>query len=179
MAGRGSFIAITPEQMDQLVAIRYESDLDTDERDVLIWEASSRMGYSLDCTLPYSLDTDKAWDAIHRCLTGDLTPSPRLNRGGAQGPLERCVLGGEQLIESPHYTVSLVRPEQVPEVAAALTKIDRAELRRRFYRLDPEVTDYPISEREFEYTWSGFEGLPALFVRATDEGRAVLFRAIH
>jgi hypothetical protein len=137
------------------------------------------MGYSLGPKSPYSLDTDKAWDAIHRCLTADQAPSPRLNRGGAQGPLEQCVLGGEQLIESPHYAVSLVTPEQVPEVAAALARIDRAELRRRFYRLDPKVTDYPISEREFEYTWSGFEGLPALFARAADEGRAVLFRAIH
>jgi hypothetical protein len=50
--------------------------------------------------------TDKAWDAIHRCL-GDGT----LQNG--EGPLSLCILGGEQLHNDSSYIVSLLAPEQV------------------------------------------------------------------
>jgi hypothetical protein len=178
MAGRGGFNAITPEQMGRLLAIRYESDLDDDACDEAIMEEVSRIEETIDSESLDFLHVDKAWDAIHRCLTGDQTPGGMVNPNSGTGPLKLCVLGGAELMEADHHIITLVKPDEVPRVADALTKIDKAELRKRFFRLDPKaVSDYPIDGDEFEYTWSNFAGLPAFYRRAADSGRAVLFIA--
>jgi hypothetical protein len=92
--------------------------------------------------------------------------------------LKFCVLGGVALIEADHHHIVLVKPDAVPSVAAALAKIDKAELQKRFFRIDPKAVDYyPIDDDEFEYTWSNFSGLPAFYRQAAEEGRAVLFIA--
>ncbi len=79
MAGRGGFNAVTPEQMERLLAIRYETDLDDDACDVAVLEEASRIERTIRCSSPYFHDIDKAWDAVHRCLTGDRTPDGMLN----------------------------------------------------------------------------------------------------
>ena len=178
MAGRGGFNAITPEQMDRLLAIRYESDLDDDECDEAILEEVARIEATIRARSPHYHDADKAWDAIHRCLTGDQTPGGMLSAGTGRGPLKYCVLGEVELIEADDPIVGLVKPRQVPKVAAALAKIDEEGLRKRFFRLDPgAVTDYPLDEEEFAYTWSNFAKLPGFYRRAADNKRAVLFVA--
>jgi hypothetical protein len=49
--------------------------------------------------------SDKAWDAIHRCLTdGTLDP------GGGSYPLRLAVLNGRKLHTGENYIVSLVTP---------------------------------------------------------------------
>jgi hypothetical protein len=180
MAGRGGFNAVTPEQMGRLLAIRSDDDLDDEACDAAILEEVSRVEAEIGYDSPYFHDADKAWDAIHRCLTGDQTPDGRVNPAPGHSPLGLCVLGGEQLVEADHHTVALVRPEQVPGVAAALAEIDRAGMQERFFGIDREfVTDCPIDDAEFEYTWSNFAGLPELYRRAAAEGRAVLFVADH
>jgi len=179
MAGRGGFNAITPEQMRHLLAIR-ASDVDDEECDEAIMEAVSKIEAEISSKSPYFHDVDKAWDAIHRSLTGDRTPGGVLTPGTGRGPLKYCVLGEEQMIEADHHTVALVKPGTVRKVATALAKIDAAELRKRFFRLDREViTDYTIDDEGFAYTWSNFAGLPAFYSRAAADGRAVLFVADH
>lgn len=178
MAGRGGFIAITPEQMRRLLAIRYDSNLDDEACDEAISEAVSQIEEKISSKSPYYRDVDKAWDPIHRCLTGDQTPGGMVNPNAGREPLQLSVLGGVELVEADHHIVALVKTNEVPQVADALAKIDKARLRKRFFRIDPKVVDdYPIDDDEFEYTWSNFCGLPAFYRRAAIKGRAVLFIA--
>lgn len=52
-------------------------------------------------------DSDKAWDAIHRCLTdGSL-----LYESG-ECPLNHVICGGRQLHRGEEHTVSLVHPSR-------------------------------------------------------------------
>lgn len=114
--------------------------------------------------------TDKAWDAIHRCLTDG-----KLSCDGGAYPLKLAVLGGEQLHEGEDYIVSLVDPEKTSEVARELRRIDRQWLKGRYDALDEDLYGVPKSEEDWEYTWEYFSGLPSFFQRAAEAGRYVLF----
>jgi hypothetical protein len=178
MAGRGGFTAITPELMRRLLAIRYKSDLDDDECDDAIMQEVADIEKKISYNSADYCDVNKAWDPIHRALTGDQTPEGRLTPLTGRGPLKFCVLGEDQLIEADYHNVGLIRPAQVRKIAVALAKINKEGFHKRFFKLDPEVVcDYSIDEDEFEYTWSNFSGLPRFFRRAADNGRAVLFIA--
>src|SRR5688572_24543107 len=80
------------------------------------------------------VETDKAWDAIHRCLTdGTLT-------GETPRALALCIAGGRQLYEGEDYFAAYVSPEEVAQVDAALRDIDEAWMRSRYDTLAD--TDY-------------------------------------
>jgi len=116
--------------------------------------------------------SDKAWDAMHRCLSdGTLKPA------GGRDPLPKAVLGGKNLQVGSNYIASLVTPAEVLEVANALNDISEDWLRERYAALDSSDYAGPWNEDDFEYTWSYFEGVRELFRRAADDGRAVLFTA--
>lgn len=118
----------------------------------------------------FLFDTDKAWDALHRCLSdGTLDPD------SGSYPLSHVVLGGVSLYEGEDYVVALVTADQVPEVAAALAPIDRAWLRERYDSL--EFPDYQgvRGDEDFEYTWGNVQGLDGFFRTAAEAGRAVIF----
>ena len=116
-------------------------------------------------------ETDKAWDAIHRCLTDGTLESHK----GV--PLAKCVLGGRQLYQGCEYIVSLLDCVEVWEVAALLKSMDKAGMRTRYERL--KETDYApfFSDDDFEYTWTWFERLNTFFQKAASSRRAVLFTA--
>jgi hypothetical protein len=108
------------------------------------------------------VDTDKAWDAIHRCLTdGTLDPD------GGEFPLSHAILGGRHLHDD-YYAVH-VGADEVRAVADALRGLDRAWLRRRF--------DAAGLRDGFDYTWDNFVDVQAFYGRAAKAGRAVLFTA--
>ncbi len=67
------------------------------------------------------VDTDKAWDAIHRCLSDGT-----LDREGGEYPLSHAILGGRQLYDGEDYFVSYVSADQVHDVSAALAQIDES-----------------------------------------------------
>jgi hypothetical protein len=119
--------------------------------------------------------TDKAWDAIHRCLTdGGLSIQPE------PYPLALCILGGRQLYEPESeyrrgYFISLVEAEEVPKVSAAIGAIGRDDMRRRYFALDPDQYDGPMGDQDWEYTWEYFADLQRFFAKAAHAGRAVLF----
>jgi hypothetical protein len=118
----------------------------------------------------WAFQSDKAWDAIHRCLTdGDL-----LYESGPF-PLAYAVLGGEPLDAGHDYTACLVNPEQVAHTHAAMVDVTREHLRARYDTLGD--TDYAtaLSDADFDYTWRHFEGLRTFFGVAADSGRHVLF----
>lgn len=161
MGGRGVHFALNTRERDKLVAVQ---DSDEAVREVVeeIEERWSRR---------WVHESDKAWDALHRCLTdGTLTYE------GGRRPLKLCFIGGVQLHGGPDFLVSAIDTDDVAKVAAALGKIDRAWLRRRYDRIPPK--DYRPqrkSDEDFDYAWASYQGLPAFFARAARAGRDVIF----
>lgn len=117
-------------------------------------------------------ESDKAWDAMHRALTDG-----ELSWDGGPYPLNHFILGGEALYTDPDFILSLKTPQQVRDVAAALTGITDAEFRRRYFAMDPESYGFPLSLEDFAYTWEWFQSVREFWLRAAQEGRYVLFTA--
>lgn len=162
MACRGVHFSVAEEQVQRLLAAGDDEELlEVIEEIEEDWDEA------------HLAETDKAWDAIHRCLSDG-----SLSWEGGEYPLNHCVLGGQSLYEGDDYIVSLKTPEQVRDVASALAGITQEHLRDRYAGL--RATDYPQEylddEDHFtEYTWYWFEGLKAFYTRAAADGRAVVF----
>ncbi len=128
--------------------------------------------------LPLRVDMDKAWEPIHRCLTGDSDPAGGLDFEAGEPPLALCVLGGEQLLARGYRSAGLVFAEEVPEVAVALSGVTREWFRERFFAL-PDTQFHEINEEIFEWVWAHFEDLPPLFAKAAAAGSAVVCTISH
>ena len=114
--------------------------------------------------------TDKAWDAIHRCLTDG-----RLQYDNGEDPLRLCILGGKQLYRGDDYIVSLKESEQCAEIANALAAIDADWLQSRYFAIKPSHFGRYPSEDDFEYTWGWFSSLPQFYAKASMASRHVIF----
>ena len=116
------------------------------------------------------VDTDKAWDAIHRCLTdGTLDPD------GGEYALSYAVLGGRHLHTG--YYVVYVSAAQVRDVADALRGVDRTWLRRRFDAIDDPDYNGAHDDEDFDYTWDNLVDVQSFYDRAATAKRAVIFTA--
>ena len=140
------------------------------------------------CDEEFYLDTDKAWDAIHRCLVKWPPNTPwfyPVNNGEAwampedhgEYPLKLAVLGGKRMISDEHlYFMRLIEPRSVPDIAEALEPFDKDELHRLYFKhVEGAWPDF--GEDDFEYTWPYFEDMRAFFRRMAGTGRAILFAA--
>lgn len=159
----GVYFAVTADQERSLLAAADEGDADT------IGELLEDIEENWD-NADLSVDTDKAWDAMHRCL-GDGTLDPD---GGAY-PLSHAVLGGRHLHEE--YYVVYVTAAEVRDVAEALQWVEKAWLRHRFDAIDNTGYHGPHDDADFEYTWENFVDVQAFYERAAKVGRAVIFTA--
>lgn len=114
-------------------------------------------------------ETDKAWDAIHRCLTdGTLSEDDTT-------PLHWCVLGGSQMYVGDDYIVSFVDVPDVKAVTEAICPITEAEFRQRYDSIDDKDYGVPLSDEDFCYTWEYFSALRELFAKAAMANRSMLF----
>jgi hypothetical protein len=120
---------------------------------------------------PFVVESDKAWDAIHRCLTDG-----SLLYVSGEYPLNLCICGGRQLFRGRDYTVSFVSAREVKDVAGALNKVTKAWMRRRYDRLDPEDYDeVEMGDEDFRYVWENFLDVRRFYRKAAAAGRAVIF----
>jgi hypothetical protein len=117
-------------------------------------------------------ESDKSWDAMHRALADG-----EMSWDGGDYPLNHTVLAGELLYTDSDYIMSLKTPEQVRDIAAALSGITEADFRRRYDAIDPKSYGFPLTDEDFRYTWDGFLGVRDLYTRAAQAGRFVLFTA--
>ena len=160
MACRGVLFAIDDETVKRLVAAVGDDDAviqvagEIEDR----WEAG------------YVAETDKSWDAMHRALSDG-----SLDYDAGEYPLNRCILGGQQLHSGEEWIVALVTRAEVPEVAAALDLIDEPAFRARYFGFVPKDYAPEYGEQDFEYTWDNFEDVAELYANAAAAGRAVLF----
>ncbi|UBF27593.1 YfbM family protein [Kovacikia minuta CCNUW1] len=119
MASRGVHFALTNFQAQAVLAAQNDAELMS-----VIEEIEERWNEE------YLAQSDKAWNAIHRCLTdGSL-----LYESG-QYPLNHCICGGQQLYSGEDYTVSFVSAVQVKDVAAALSKINHHWMQERYFTI--------------------------------------------
>ena len=114
--------------------------------------------------------TDKAWDAMHRCLSDGT-----LGSGRRASALDMAVLGGGHHHEGENYVVAHLRADEVGEVAAALAAVTREWMRERYNRIDPHDYQGVLDDDDFEYTWGWFEPVRDFYVRAAEANRAVIF----
>lgn len=164
----GRHIALTQEQVDHLKGIAALGD----EED--LWEAIQEIEEELP-EHRYQ-DTDKSWDNIHRALTLDNTPGGCLDPDEGDYPLALCVMGGSPLLDgAENYHFYLANPDDVAALAAALADVEQTWVRKRFFTLDPEHTQYSIDEDQFAYLWSWLRHFPAFYARAAGERMYVLF----
>jgi Domain of unknown function (DUF1877) len=120
---------------------------------------------------PFVVESDKAWDAIHRCLTDGT-----LLYVSGEYPFNLCICGGWQLHRGGGYTVSFVSAQQVEDLATALNKVTKAWMRKRYSLIDPEeYNEVEMGEADFTYTWENFLDVRRFYRKAAEAGRAVIF----
>ncbi|GAB3864195.1 YfbM family protein [Micromonospora andamanensis] len=159
----GVHFAITPEQERSLLAAA--DDGDSDAVDELIEEIEESWAED-----GLKVDTDKAWDAIHRCLTdGTLEPD------GGEYPFSHAVLGGRRLHDE--YVLVYLTVDEARDVAAALQSVDRRQLRQRFDAIDDPDYRGALDDADFDYTWDNLVEVRAFYQRAAAAGLAVVFTA--
>jgi len=115
-------------------------------------------------------ELDKSWDALHRSLTDG-----QIAWDNGEYPLNHVIFGGEILCANGDYIIVLKTNEQVAEIAKAVSKLTRKELRERYFLLDPDEYDDAVTENDFDYTWQLFADSKAFWQKAADENRSVLF----
>jgi hypothetical protein len=160
MACRGVHFALTADDERQLLAAGGDDEA---VLDLIVEDIEDRWDEE------WLQETDKAWDAIHRCLT-DGTLSFE-----STSPLHQCILGGRQMYSGDDYIVSYLTAEEVGQVAQAIASIDEVTLRDRYDQIDEDDYAASLSQEDFDYTWGWFEPLKLFFAKAADAGRAVVF----
>lgn len=164
MSYRGVHFALTEEQAAHLM------DSPNADNDFLmafveeVEEGSDGEGWDAE----WVQETDKAWEAIHRCLTDG-----KLEWGDTT--YHMCILGNYNLYEGDDYIMNFLTPDEVSQVAAAIKDIDRAEMRRRYNAIDTATYHRELSDNDFQYTWSWFPSLRDFFQKAAAAKRAMLF----
>jgi hypothetical protein len=160
MSARGVHFAITSAQEKAVLAAKSDRKLmELVEEIEEAWEDG------------FACETDKAWDAIHRCLTDGT-----LLYVSGEYPLNHCICGGRQLIRGRNYTVSYISARQVKDVAKALPKVTKAWMRKRYDKLDPEeYEEAEIGDEDFDYTWENFLELRRFYKKVAAAKRAVIF----
>lgn len=159
MACRGVHFALTSEESDRLLAAQdNDSVMDVVGRIEERWDE------------PWLAESDKTWDAMHRCLSNGT-----LFYDEGEYPLNRTVLGGKHLYDGDDYVVSYVAPNEVKDVASALASMTEEEFRKRYDAIDPDDYDGPQGPEDFESTWSWFLGVRELYKKAAAAGRSVVF----
>jgi hypothetical protein len=160
MSARGVHFAVTRAQAKELLAAR------SDRKLMGLIEAIEEAWDE-----PFVVESDKAWDAIHRCLTDG-----SLLYVSGEYPLNHCICGGRQLFRGRDYTVSFVSAPQVKDVAAALAKVTKAWMRKRYDQIDLEEYDeVEMGDEDFNYTWESFLDVRRFYKKAAGAGRAVIF----
>lgn len=142
---------------------------DSDRRDYIVEEIEEDY---LENEPEFSVETGKAWDAMHRLLSG-----ANLSYQDGAYPLRLTVIGGEPLYFEDDYIMSLKTPDEVREIATALTGMTESAARAAYDAIDAEDYDGDLSDEDFGYTWENLVDVIAFYQRASEAGRYVLFTA--
>lgn len=119
-------------------------------------------------------ELDKSWEGLHRSLTDG-----KFAWDNGIFPLNHVIMGGEQIYNEDDYIMSLKTPNQVAEIAEAVGKISKENLRNGYHKISTDDEGYAefLSNEDFEYTWTWFENSVEFWKRAASDKRFVLFTA--
>lgn len=117
-------------------------------------------------------ELDKSWDALHRSLSDG-----KLSYTNGVFPLSHVILGGEVLYFKGDYIMSLKNPQQVKEITQRINQIDESFLRAGYNQIPEADYGFPLSDDDFEYTWSWFNESKEFWIQAAKDHRFVLFTA--
>src|SRR5436190_19943222 len=140
MSCRGVHFALTADQERRLLGARGNDEAILD---IVQEEIESSWDVEWLC------QTDKAWDAIHRCLSDGT-----LNLDGGSAPLNLVILGGAQIFGGDDYIISYLSPSQVGSAAGPFQAFTRSEFDAAYDSLSKTDYDGPINSDDREYTWS-------------------------
>lgn len=114
-------------------------------------------------------ETDKAWDAIHRALSGS-----RLDFA-LSSPRNGVILGGRSLHRGEDYLISYKDAALVRDVAAAASTISDEDMGALYDQIDPDQYDGPMDADDRGYTVDNFSEVREFYARAAAAGRSVVF----
>ncbi|PIE54227.1 MAG: hypothetical protein CSA35_06690 [Dethiosulfovibrio peptidovorans] len=166
MSCRGMHFSLRNEDVERLMAAKNDREvLDFVQKDIEArWDEENLVA------------SDKAWDAIHRCLT-DGTLKCKNN-----DTKEKMILGGKQLYKGNDYIISFKDTDEVREVFKAIKGIEKDWFSSKFYNLKKKFFwfswsqyDGPLDENDFEYTWSYFLELRGFFKKVSEHNQTVIF----
>jgi hypothetical protein len=158
MACRGTFFALTDAQEAALMATRGDDEV----RDFVV-QVDSEWDEDWLC------EADRAWDAMHRCLSDGT-----LGSGRRASALDMAVLGGGRRYGGGEY-LAYLQADDVAEVAKALEPVTEEWMRERYDRIDPADYQGVLDDEDFDYTWQWFGDVRDFYRRAATAGRAVIF----
>jgi hypothetical protein len=161
MACLGVHFALTEAQSKKLLSV--VSDKSDDDVLAVVEEIEESWDEE------FAQETDKAWDAIHRCFSDGT-----LDLEAGEYPLKMCIFGGRQLCFSGEYYVVYSTPDEVKDVARALKLVTEDWIKERYWALGPDY-DEEKNDEDFDYTWENVCGLTDFFEKAARAGRAVIF----
>lgn len=179
MSCLGVHFAITQAQREALLALS-----DDDARIDYV-----QMEIERDWDPEFAQASDKAWDAMHRCLSDWPPETPHfypvdpqygtyaLPEDHGDLSLKLCVLGGRKVTDDESvYFIRLIEPEEVTALVPALARIDKPWMREKYFtHCRGAWPEY--GEEDFEYTWVHFEEVRDFFKRMNGNGRSVIFTA--
>ena len=119
-----------------------------------------------------ALDLDKAWDGIHRCLSG----TQEFDDQTGDQPLSHCILGGA-ILDVDDLVIRLVDLPKVVEVAEHLSWVTEEWFRSRYLWIqEPDFLGrFSHDEDDFSYHWSSIPYLQEYYRKAAAEEKLVLF----
>ncbi|MBV8879257.1 MAG: DUF1877 family protein, partial [Planctomycetaceae bacterium] len=142
MAGLGVHFALTDEESQRLLAA------DGNQGVLAVVEQLE------DGAGERAFDSERAWDALHRCLSNGT-----IYYDEGDYPLNRAVLGGKHLYDGDDFVAAYVSPDEVKDVAAALAPISEQDLRKRYDAIDPDDYDGEHGEADFRIILTAFLGM--------------------
>src|SRR5262245_57635529 len=160
MAGRGSFQAITPDDVARLMALKGDG-----RWDFAAGEVAAR----------FVARMDKMWAPIH-CALSDGTLDGTLG----EPPLCNAVLGDHLVYESQlgDY-VYLKYPPEVAEIAGELGALSREQFAEKWECVEPgwysDAMGLSFTQAEADSFWPCVEEMRAFYERGAAERLAVLF----
>lgn len=164
MGCRGVYFALSDDDSQQLLSLQSDNEVlsaieDLEERETISF-----------------CETDKAWNAIHRCLTDGTL------RYKGTTILAKCVIGGKQLYLKNDYIISYVTSLEVKAIAQALSTINKLWFRNKYFKLQKRFLWFtysqyagPIDEEDFEYSWEYFEAIRGFYQKAADDHSSIIF----
>ena len=145
MAYEGAHYALTVEQRRFLLAQE-----DDEARRQYVAE-----GIADGCADDLKIELEQAWDAIHRCLTGQPASRGDLDENAGEAPLNLCIMGGRNYYDGDDYVLKMLETHEVREVARAIAGIDKVSLSELYHHHCNGAFD-EYGDDDCEYTWRHF-----------------------